>query len=235
MNLPCRHRIAIYCERDAGMYDAINRGLARASGELCAYLNCDEQYLAETLHKVCEWFAKHPHTDVLFADALLLNEHGQALSYRRTVLPDRWHTRLCHLNTLTCSTFFKRRVFESGHRFPTDKKVIGDGVWVDGMISKKVPMGYLRHPTSTFAFTGENLSELDSGADSEQRRWLQETGWPPSILRLPVSAIHRFRKLLAGAYFKRNLEYSIFTKESMSKRVTFSARNLGSAWPKQPP
>ena len=28
------------------MYDAINRGLRRATGEICGYLNCDEQYLA---------------------------------------------------------------------------------------------------------------------------------------------------------------------------------------------
>ena len=36
-------------ERDQGMYDAINRGIKRATGDIFAYLNCDEQYLPGAL------------------------------------------------------------------------------------------------------------------------------------------------------------------------------------------
>ncbi len=229
------YHIAIYCERDAGMYDAINRGLSRASGELCAYLNCDEQYLPGTLQRVADWFFANPKKEVLFADAVLLGEDGRALSYRRTVLPDRLHTRLCHLNTLTCSTFFRRKVFAKGHRFPVDKKVIGDGVWVVGMLAAKVPMGYLREPTSAFTFTGANLSELDQGATSEQALWGREPGAPPRWLKLPVMVLHRLQKLLAGAYTKRNLEISIFRPGDSAARHTFRACNLGSSWPKASP
>ena len=42
------------------MYDAINRGLRRASGEILAYLNCDEQYLPGALQEVAAFFEKHP-------------------------------------------------------------------------------------------------------------------------------------------------------------------------------
>lgn len=233
--LPASYRITVYCESDNGMYDAINRGLARASGGLCAYLNCDEQYLSGTLQSVCEWFAMHPHTDVLFADALLLDGAGQPLSYRRTVLPDRWHTRLCHLNTLTCSTFFRRKIFEAGHQFPADRKIIGDGVWVDGMLAARVPMDYLKQLTSTFTFTGTNLSELDSGANSEQRRWLAETGWPPAFLRKPVSALHRLKKLLAGAYSRRDCEVAIYLPGNETSRQKIRVRSLGSSWPRTAP
>jgi len=37
-------RVQAYIEKDLGMYDAINRGWRRATGEILAYLNCDEQY-----------------------------------------------------------------------------------------------------------------------------------------------------------------------------------------------
>src|ERR1039458_7906042 len=49
-------RVKAFVEKDAGMYDAVNRGLRRASGEILAYLNCDEQYLPGTLITVKAFF-----------------------------------------------------------------------------------------------------------------------------------------------------------------------------------
>jgi glycosyltransferase involved in cell wall biosynthesis len=40
------YRRIMVSQPDKGMYDAINRGLEKAKGNLCAYLNCDEQYEA---------------------------------------------------------------------------------------------------------------------------------------------------------------------------------------------
>ena len=45
-------------EQDGGMYDAINRGLKRAKGKVCAYLNCDEQYLPGVLSMILASFQK---------------------------------------------------------------------------------------------------------------------------------------------------------------------------------
>ena len=47
--LPQDRRARVFVEKDQGMYDAINRGLRRASGDILAYLNCDEQYLPGAL------------------------------------------------------------------------------------------------------------------------------------------------------------------------------------------
>src|SRR5258708_5193184 len=39
--LPRDPRVKPFVESDQGMYDAINRGLRRANGEILSYLNCD--------------------------------------------------------------------------------------------------------------------------------------------------------------------------------------------------
>ncbi len=36
------------------MYDAVNRGLKKAKGEILAYINCDEQYLPGALGEAAE-------------------------------------------------------------------------------------------------------------------------------------------------------------------------------------
>ena len=38
-------RARLFVESDTGMYDAINRGFRKATGDIVAWLNCDEQYL----------------------------------------------------------------------------------------------------------------------------------------------------------------------------------------------
>src|SRR4051812_3137477 len=65
------YRPRLFVEKDNGMYDAINRGLSRASGDICAYLNCDEQYLPDALRDVANYFDKHPDMDVMFGDSIL--------------------------------------------------------------------------------------------------------------------------------------------------------------------
>ncbi len=55
------YSLTIYSEKDAGMYDAINKGLRKATGDICAYLNCDEQYLPEILRWVVDYFSVSPH------------------------------------------------------------------------------------------------------------------------------------------------------------------------------
>src|SRR5437667_686879 len=58
--LPQDRRIKAFVEKDAGMYDAVNRGLRRATGELLAYINCDEQYLPGALSTVMDFFKQNP-------------------------------------------------------------------------------------------------------------------------------------------------------------------------------
>src|SRR4051794_12168911 len=53
----------LFVEKDNGMYDAINRGLARSTGEICGYLNCDEQYFPSALRAVADYFAANPNID----------------------------------------------------------------------------------------------------------------------------------------------------------------------------
>src|SRR5262245_26014793 len=50
--LPQDKRVKAYIEKDEGMYDAVNRGYRRASGQVLSYINCDEQYLPGALLKV---------------------------------------------------------------------------------------------------------------------------------------------------------------------------------------
>jgi len=225
------YRLTIHSEPDAGMYDAINRGLKRAEGTLLAYLNSDEQYLPDTLVKVAALFKKNARAELVFGDVILVNESGEALGYRRVTRPHKIHTRLLHLGTLSCATFFRRAVIDEGFFFDPAWKAIGDAVWVESLLQAKKRSAILTEPLGTFAFTGHNLSESNKGSDGEHARWARLSGAPPAWLRLPALLHHRIGKLLSGAYRKRSLSYEIYRRGEPAHRHHFEASNLGHHWP----
>jgi glycosyltransferase involved in cell wall biosynthesis len=223
-------QLEVFVEKDTGMFDALSRGLKRARGEICAHLNCDEQYLPGALAQVARFFAAHPEVDVLFGDAILLNAECRPLSYRRTILPSLTHLRVTDLNTLTCATFFRRSVVEAGHLFPAHLKFAGDQYWVLQLLQAGIRMDVLHEPFSVFAFTGSNLS-TSVGASKEKLVWLPSEERPSRWLTLPVVLWHRLRKLFAGAYRRRNVTVEIYTQDQPERRRPISS-SVGFRWPK---
>ena len=75
-------RVQAFVEKDAGMYDAINCGFRRATGDILAWLNCDEQYLPNALASVVEFFESNPQIDVLFGDIVFADDRGLYAGHR---------------------------------------------------------------------------------------------------------------------------------------------------------
>lgn len=227
--------LRIFVEPDSGMYDAVNRGLRRAQGDICAYLNCDEQYLPGALAAVARLFETRPEVEVVFGDAVLVDQQGRAVSYRRMVLPGRMHTELLHLSTLTCATFFRRSLLDRGFYFDDQWRTLADALWVSRLLRAGVKMAVLPEPVAAFTFTGNNLG-TSAEAVAEGNRLRKERGWAPSLrVRLLSGALavhHRLRKLRAGAYRRRSLEVGLFTKEQGASKRVYAKSRLGWSWPK---
>lgn len=202
------YSLKIFGEKDAGMYDAINRGLARSTGEICAWLNSDEQYLPETLSKVAEIFQQRTNLDVLLGDAILLNSSFETVCYRRIMIPSLWHTRLDHLHSLSCAMFIKKSALPNPPLNPR-WKVVSDAVLMEHFLVNRKTIHACQLPLAAYAFTGQNLSADKNCNELEQ--WWAETRWPPRALK-PLVVIHnRLRRVLAGAYQSFQLNTKIHT------------------------
>ena len=82
-------------EPDRGMYDALSKGLRRASGDYVAYLNAGDYYHKCAFDVVAEVFERHPDVQWLTGLDAVYNEHSQIV---RMTLPFR----------------FRRAFFENG-------------------------------------------------------------------------------------------------------------------------
>jgi glycosyltransferase involved in cell wall biosynthesis len=224
-------RVKAYIEKDQGMYDAVNRGMRRASGEVFAYLNCDEQYLPGALKAVARHFEQHPEAEVVFGDGIVVAPDGSYLCSRRSLLP-RWaHTLVSgNLATMSCAAFFRRKVVvERGLYFDTKFRDLGDAHWIQALVEQAVPMSLLNDFTSVFTDTGDNMN-LKPNAQRERRdRFNSAPAWARVMWR-GVIVQHRLRKLMAGHYSQKPFEYAAYTTNSLEKRVVFKVDRPTAVW-----
>ncbi|MDW8325823.1 MAG: glycosyltransferase family 2 protein [Anaerolineales bacterium] len=66
-------------EKDNGQSDAINKGLACASGEIVAWLNSDDTYLPGAFEAQVGYLCAHPEVDVVYGDCVYTDAGGAAL------------------------------------------------------------------------------------------------------------------------------------------------------------
>ena len=209
----------LFVESDGGIYDALNRGFARTSGDVMAWLNCDEQYLPGALAAVEAEFAARPELDVLLADNLIVDGEGNYLAHRFSLVPN---VSQCwwRFPVSSCALFFRRRVWRP---FDTRWKSAGDWWWFMAMLQRGAKIGVMRRFVATFAETGENLglspvTEQEHGAIAAARPWWARAFAPAILLR------HRARMLASGVNRLEPFNYRIFTRTENERRIFHVAR-----------
>ena len=227
--LPHDSRVSAFIEKDGGMYDGVNRGLRRARGDVLAYLNCDEQYLPGALPAVQQLFAAHPDVDIVFADALVVDSHGQYVCHRQTLPPLVRHTVACHLGILTCATFFRRRLIERGFLFDTTYRVIGDAEWIVRLLQAGTRMAHLPVVTSVFTDLGSNLGFSERSGQEQERLRAAFPSWWSRLSKLWMIQ-HRLRRLMAGYYHPPGGVYSLYTRLDPARRREFAIQSPTALW-----
>lgn len=223
-------RVSAFVERDRGMYDAVNRGLRRARGEILSYLNCDEQYLPGCLQAVGTFFESHPEIDVLFGDCVVVNSDLEYLFHRKVQVPSKYHTWVSHLPVLTCATFFRRSVLDEHQLFfDPGLRDVGDAEWMLRLLKKGLAMAALHEFTSVFTMTGENMSAKPN-AVRERLALRASAPFLARTLRPLLVLEHRLRRLAGGIYSQRPFSYSIYTHGSAEQRMSFDVTRPEFRW-----
>lgn len=78
-------------EKDKGIYDAMNKGLALATGDYVLFMNSgDEIYELDTVEKV---FATAPNADIYYGETEMYDENWNSLGQRRHQAPETFTWR----------------------------------------------------------------------------------------------------------------------------------------------
>jgi glycosyltransferase involved in cell wall biosynthesis len=227
--LPQDSRVKAFIEKDRGMYDAINRGFDRATGDVLAYLNCDEQYLPGALREVRSYFAERPLVDAVISDTVVTNGEGNYICHRHSLVPRR-NQMWVRFAVLSCALFVRRHVIRDlGIRFDTRWRALGDWHWVYEMVSRGVRFAVLPRVTSVFADTGENLCLTPGALEERRKTWQMAPGWIRRFQLLFI-VIYRARLAARGAFVHTPCDYSLYTLSQPDQRVRRQVARPTSFW-----
>lgn len=119
-------------EPDGGPAEAINKGLAHATGDLLAWLNADDRYAPGALKRVADAFTAHPDRALVFGHCPIIDEQGREIRrgitrFKEGFFP--WSSRF----TIQCinyisqpAMFFRRAAWEQAGALRTDLKAAWD-------------------------------------------------------------------------------------------------------------
>lgn len=102
----------ILSEKDNGIYDAMNKGLALATGDYVLFLNSgDELYSKETLASLAE---VSEGADIIYGETFLINEQREIIGERRHKVPAyfNWKSFRYGMNICHQAIYIKRTIAE---------------------------------------------------------------------------------------------------------------------------
>lgn len=122
-------------EKDKGIYDAMNKGLAAATGDYVLFLNAgDELYNTTTIANV---FDLKPNADVYYGNTLVTDSSGIPLGDRRLTSPEQLNWKsLKYGMCVSHQSFIAKRILCTSYN--TNYHIAADIDWVISVLKKSV-------------------------------------------------------------------------------------------------
>jgi glycosyltransferase involved in cell wall biosynthesis len=142
-------------EPDRGIYDAMNKGITLARGELIALLNSDDYYEPETVQKVVAAYRTAPRDCILYGDTRILQE-DLGLDYIMAAHTDHWKG----MGFSHSAMFVSRGVYERLGCYDHRYRLAADYDFLLRALAAGIPMKPVAAVLSNYRNTGMSASNL---------------------------------------------------------------------------
>ena len=152
-------RLSWKSEPDKGLYDAMNKGIARAKGDFLWFVNAgDEIYAQDTLAHIVA--AATDDTDIVYGKACIVNAEGIKVSeHHKVTPPDLQRKHLLNGLVVCHQAILVRRSIAD--KYNTDYRICADYEWVLKAVTASRKNAYLDEYVCKF---------LTEGVSQKQRK-----------------------------------------------------------------
>lgn len=165
--------LRIVSESDAGIYDAMNKGVRMARGKWLYFLNAGDEFADQrVLERVLAALNQSPDIELGYGD-VIYRSAGQQRLVRFDCLT-RWNIRfehLCHQ-----AVFARRNLFERIGHYDTRYRINADYDWLLRAFSSGADYAYIGFPIALYDSTG--FSELERDQRELERKIVRKQYMP---------------------------------------------------------
>lgn len=207
-----------HSEPDNGIYHAMNKGISRARGEFCFFLNSGDYFVNDdVLQKV---FAEEFHTDIVFGNLMVLFNKkiiGCSKGKERISFLDIYNGLIKHQ-----ASFVRRTLFEKVDLYNEELKIVAD--WE--FFIKTIGLGgasYKYLDIDIACFDNNGISNNSSKLVSEERKLVIDK-YIPSMMQYDYLLLQKIGKYeIVTKYMLLNLILRLMYK-GVKVYTTFSKR-----------
>ena len=188
-------------EKDKGLYDAMNKGIRMATGDVVGILNSDDFFTSnDVLEKVSAAFIQDSQLDAIYGDVHFVNpdDLNKCVRYYSSKIFKRHLMKLGFMPAHP-SFYIRKECFGKYGMYKTDYKIAADFEFLLRVIYKeKIKTRYLPIDMVTMRTGGASTSGLESHKRimKEHLRAFQENGLYTNYFLLSLRYIYKIVELL---------------------------------------
>lgn len=194
-----RDRITkIIYEPDEGPADGLNKGFARAAGDVFGYINSDDTLLPGAITEVVKEFTRHRNTDIVVGHGYIIDRDGNTVRRFRSAPFSSW--RYVHGASVIMqqSTFFRREIFQKIGGFNNKNFTCWDSELILSMSLSNAKIRTLNKYLSIFTQHPDSITSHRHGKENyqmDQHRFFRMVmGRDPTPLDIPCRMIARVQR-----------------------------------------
>lgn len=153
-------------EPDKGIFDAMNKGINMATGDVIAFLNSDDWYEESALSTVMAVFMDSD-CDCVCCDNYVLGKNGQREYFDASKYSvEDLHIKMIYYHS---AIFCRKEYFKQNGNFNLRYKIASDYDWFLGIVEQGAKLCYIHKPIFTFCYGGiSSVNEIECAKEARQ-------------------------------------------------------------------
>ncbi len=197
-------------EPDKGQTDALNKGFARAKGEILAWLNSDDTYEPGAVAAAVKFLQDHPEVGMVYGDTNYINEDGHVIGKFPAAQTNLRRLRQGYVHIPQQASFFRADLWrEVGPLDPSFYFAMDYDLWV--RLAARSQLKYVPQTWANF-----RLHTAGKTIAADDRCW-------PEMIRVHYRDGGGFLSVIVAKYFIRKLVAPLWNR----RRVRMLRKNDG--------
>jgi len=181
-------------EPDKGQTDAINKGFARAKGDILAWLNSDDTYEPGAVAAAVKYLLEHPEVGMVYGDCNFINEEGRVIGRFGAAQTDYRLLRQGYVHIPQQTMFFRAELWKQvGPLDPSFYFAMDYDLWI--RLAARTELKYVHQTWANFRLhtSGKTIAADDRCWPEMMRVHYRDGG----SFFAPIVAKYYVRKMIA--------------------------------------